>query len=131
VIFSVHALPQSFIDRGDPYRKQIEETVSRVVEQVGLDNWTLSFQSKIGPVKWMQPATIETVRQTVGDGIKQIVVVPIGFVCDHIETLYELDIELAQIAREAGIERFVRAEVFNDYPPFADMLASLVREAVA
>ena len=131
VIFSAHALPQSFIDKGDPYRQQVEKTVSLICEQVPLNDWVLSFQSKIGPVKWMQPSTIETVKQAAEDGITQIVIMSIGFVCDHVETLYELDIELAAIAREAGIKTSIRAGVFNDYPPFANMLASLIREAIS
>jgi len=131
VIFSAHALPQSFIDKGDPYRKQVEKTVELILEQVPVSDWALGFQSKIGPVKWMQPSAIDTVKQAGADGHTQVIIMSIGFVCDHIETLYELDIELAEIAREAGIKKFIRAGVFNDYPPFADMLASLIRGALA
>jgi ferrochelatase len=128
LVFSAHALPQSYIDKGDPYRRQIERTVELILKEHPLDNYSLSFQSKIGPVAWMKPSTIETVRQIARDGIRQIVVVPVGFVCDHIETLYELDIELAAIAKESGIDKFIRARVFNDDDSFIRLLVSLIEE---
>jgi len=131
VIFTAHALPQSYIDGGDPYREQIEKTIALVLKQVPLENWVLSFQSKVGPVKWMQPSTIDTVRETASLGFKQVLIIPIGFVCDHLETLYELDIELAEIAREAGIEKFVRGAVFNDHDVFIDLLTSCIRKALS
>lgn len=128
VVFTAHSLPQSVVDKGDPYRTQIEETISLVLNKLPIEDYRISFQSKIGPVKWMQPATIETVEEAGRDGVKQLVVMPVGFVCDHIETLYELDIELAEIARQAGIEKFVRGGVFNDGENFIELLDELVRE---
>jgi ferrochelatase len=128
VIFTAHALPQSFIAKGDPYRLQVERTVQFILKSHPLSDWALSFQSKIGPVKWMKPSTIETVRKAGNDGIKQLAVMPIGFVCDHIETLYELDIELAAIAKASGIEKFIRGEVFNTDDTFIHLLASLVEQ---
>jgi ferrochelatase len=128
VIFSAHALPQSYLDRGDPYRQQIERTIALVLKEYPLDNYSLSFQSKIGPVAWMKPSTIETVRQIGQSGVRQAIVMPIGFVCDHIETLYELDIELESIAKESGITKFVRGETFNDSDSFAQLLVSLIEE---
>jgi protoporphyrin/coproporphyrin ferrochelatase len=131
VIFSAHALPQSYIDKGDPYRQQIERTIALVLNEYPLDNYSLSFQSKIGPVAWMKPSTIETVRQIGQSGVRQVIVMPIGFVCDHIETLYELDIELASIAKESGITKFVRGETFNDSDAFAQLLVSLIEEKIS
>jgi ferrochelatase len=128
VQFSAHALPQSFIAKGDPYRMQVERTVAVLLERFPVENHTLSFQSKIGPVAWMKPSTIETVQRLGREGVKQLVVMPLGFVCDHIETLYELDIELAGIARKAGIEKFARGGVFNDHPKFISLLKSLIEE---
>jgi len=127
VIFSAHALPQSFIDRGDPYKDQIEKTVSLILEKYPIANSSITYQSKIGPVKWMEPSTIETAVSLAKRGVKQLVIMPVGFVCDHIETLYELDIELASIARSAGIEKFIRVEVFNTNSLFIGMLADLIR----
>ena len=131
VIFSAHSLPASFVlKKGDPYRQQVERTIAHIQRRLDLPDAMLSFQSKIGPVKWMGPATIDTVETTGQEGIKQIVVMPIGFVCDHIETLHELDIELAHIAKQAGIETFVRARVFNVSELFIEMLADCVDEAL-
>jgi ferrochelatase len=126
VIFTAHALPQSFIEDGDPYRQQVEKTVSLILKELPTSDWTLSFQSKIGPVKWMKPSTIDAARAAGAEGIMQLLIMPIGFVCDHIETLYELDIELASIAREAGIKKFIRAKVFNDHPLFIKMLSAVI-----
>jgi protoporphyrin/coproporphyrin ferrochelatase len=130
VIFSAHALPQSFIDKGDPYRQQVERTVELILKQVPLEGYSLSFQSKIGPVTWMKPSTIETVKEIGHRNIRQVIIMPIGFVCDHIETLYELDIELAGYAKDADIEKFIRAAVPNDHEAFIEMLASLIAEAM-
>ena len=130
VIFSAHALPQSFIDKGDPYRQQVERTVELICKQVLLEGYSLAFQSKIGPVTWMRPSTLETVREIGHRGIRQVIIMPIGFVCDHIETLYELDIELSGYAKEAGIEKFIRAAVPNDHGAFIEMLASHIEEAM-
>ncbi len=128
VIFSAHALPQSFIDKGDPYRNQVEKTVSLILKEFPVKNWALAFQSKIGPVNWMKPSTIEAVRMAGRQGIKELAVIPVGFVCDHIETLYELDIELAEIAKAVGIRKFVRGEVFNTHPAFVKLLADLIEQ---
>lgn len=126
VIFTAHALPQSIIDKGDPYRAQIEKTVSLLLEKVPVDDYVLSFQSKIGPVKWMKPSTVKTVQKAGRERIEQLVVVPIGFTCDHVETLHELDIELKELAHESGIKKFIRAGVFNSHPLFIELLSELV-----
>lgn len=130
VLFSAHALPESHIAKGDPYGQQINQTVIDVLEKYPLDNYTVCFQSKIGPVKWMQPATINSVKQVASEGVKQVVVMPVGFVCDHLETSYELDIELKEIAVETGIETFVRAEVFNDDDDFISLIGKMVHEVL-
>ncbi len=130
-VFTAHALPQSYIDNGDPYREQVEKTIALVLEQVSLENHTTSFQSKVGPVKWMQPSTIDTIRETAEVGFNQVLVIPIGFVCDHLETLYELDIELAEIAHGAGIETFIRGEVFNDHEIFIELMVDCIAKALS
>ena len=130
VLFSAHALPQSHIAKGDPYGQQIDRTVMSILDRHPLDNYTVCFQSKIGPVKWMQPSTIDSVRKVALDGVKQVVVMPVGFVCDHLETLFELDIELREIAEKTGIDKFVRAEVFNDGDDFIELIGKLVMESL-
>lgn len=128
VVFTAHALPQSLIDKGDPYGLQVDKTIYQILQKYPLENYSISFQSKIGPVKWMQPSTIDTVKRLGQEGIEQVVVVPIGFVCDHIETLYELDIELTEIAKDAGIRKFIRADAFNDGDLFIAFLAKYLEQ---
>lgn len=130
VLFSAHALPQSHIIKGDPYGQQIDRTVMSILDHRPLDNYTVCFQSKIGPVKWMEPSTIDSVRKVAEEGIRQVVVMPVGFVCDHLETLFELDIELKEIAESAGVDKFVRAEVFNDGDDFIELIGKLVMESL-
>jgi len=130
VVFTAHALPQSLIEKGDPYGRQIGRTIYLMLQKLPLENYTIAFQSKIGPVKWMQPSTIETIENLGKQGTKQVVVVPVGFVCDHIETLYELDIELAEIAHSVGIESFIRADAFNDSDGFIRFLSDYIEESL-
>lgn len=130
VVFTAHSLPQSVIDKGDPYKKQVEKTVEMILQKVNIKDYVLSFQSKIGPVKWVQPSTVETIRKAASDGVKQLVVMPIGFTCDHVETLHELDIELAEMAHKGGVQHFVRAGVFNDHPQFIELLSDVVLKEI-
>jgi len=127
LVFSAHSLPQSFIDAGDPYLDQIKETVRLVMERVPGVSHQLSFQSKAGPVKWLEPSTEEMMETLARRGRKHLLMVPLSFVSDHIETLYEIDIQYAQEAKELGIERFVRAQSLNSSPRFLECLADLVR----
>ncbi|UFS72204.1 ferrochelatase [Geomonas sp. RF6] len=126
LVFSAHSLPQSFIDQGDPYLDQIKETVRLVMERVSGVSHHLSFQSKAGPVKWLEPSTEEMMQTLAAGGRKNLLMVPLSFVSDHIETLYEIDIQYAEEAKELGIERFVRAESLNSSPIFMQCLADLV-----
>ena len=131
VIFSAHSLPESFIlEKGDPYRQQVQSSYKRILRDVMIADATLAFQSKIGPVAWMRPSTIESVRKAGADGIEQVIVMPLGFTCDHIETLHELDIELADLAKKSGIRKYVRGKVFNDHSDFIDLLADCINEAL-
>jgi ferrochelatase len=130
LLFSAHSLPVSFIESGDPYLSQVEETVRLVMERFPKTRHHLAFQSKAGPVKWLEPATEETIARLAGEGCRNLLVVPISFVCDHIETLYEIDITYAELARERGIVQFRRAPSLNTSPLFIDCLADLVRTAL-
>lgn len=127
ILFSAHALPQSFIDRGDPYLEQVLGTVKGVMQRLGNRGWRLGFQSRSGPVKWMEPETTAVLDRLAAEGNKAVLMVPISFVSDHIETLHEIDIEYAEHARKRGIRHFVRAPSLNDSPEFIDGLAGLVR----
>mgnify|MGYP001574453045 CR=1 FL=1 len=86
----------------------------------------LGYQSRVGPVKWIGPSTDEVIRRLARDGVKEVLVVPISFVSDHVETLYEVDMLYGDLARALGIADFRRAESLNDFPPFLDALADLV-----
>ncbi|MGA7826700.1 MAG: ferrochelatase [Geobacteraceae bacterium] len=127
LIFSAHSLPVSFIESGDPYLFQVEETVRLVMERFPKLRYHLAFQSKAGPVKWLEPATEETIARLAGEGCRNLLMVPVSFVCDHIETLYEIDVTYASLARERGIINFHRAPSLNTSPLFIDCLADLVR----
>ncbi len=128
ILFSAHALPQKFIDRGDPYQQHVETTVEQVMERVGYYDWSIAYQSRSGPVKWMEPGTEETIAQLADAGHRALLMVPVSFVSDHIETLQEIDIEYRELAVRQGIVNFQRAPSLNDHADFLDAMAMLVRE---
>jgi ferrochelatase len=128
VLFSAHGLPQRYVDRGDPYEREVRATVAGVVARLGLaDRWHLGFQSKVGPVKWLGPSTEAVIHDLARGGAKALLVVPVAFVSDHIETLQEIDLLYRDVARDAGITGFRRAPALNDRPAFIAALAGLVQ----
>jgi protoporphyrin/coproporphyrin ferrochelatase len=129
LVFSAHGLPQSFIDSGDPYLEHIQGTVRLVMERFGEVSHHLAFQSRAGPVKWLEPSTEEKLRELAGSGCKSLLMVPLSFVSDHIETLYEIDIQYREEAGQLGIVDFRRTESLNSSPAFIKCLAELVRAA--
>jgi ferrochelatase len=131
LLFSAHGLPRSYVRAGDAYPDRVREAAERVARKVtGCDAWHLSFQSRMGPMEWTRPYTDEALEALGADGVRAVVTVPMGFVSDHLETLYEIDILYRDIAREAGIRQFHRVPAFNDHPDFADLLAELVLETL-
>jgi protoporphyrin/coproporphyrin ferrochelatase len=127
LLFSAHSLPLSVIDRGDPYPQEVAASVHEVLKAGRFRNpFLLSYQSEVGPVRWQGPSTESVIRALGAKGQKNVVVVGIAFTSDHIETLSEIDIEYAHLARAVGIERFERAAAFNDDPDFQDALAEIV-----
>ncbi len=129
IVFSAHSLPQSFIDSGDPYLSHIQETVRLVVARLGKVNHYLAFQSRAGPVKWLEPSTEAMLKERAEKGCKRMLMVPLSFVSDHIETLYEVDIQYGEEAAALGITEFRRSPSLNSSPLFIDCLADLVRQA--
>jgi len=128
LLFSAHGLPQKFIDRGDPYADEIEMTRHGILERTGLQNrQMLAYQSRTGPVKWLGPGTEEVLRELGSDGVQDVLVIPLSFVSDHIETLYEVDLLFAGAALRAGITGYHRTPALNDSPLFISALARLVR----
>jgi len=128
IVFSAHAVPKKLVESGDPYVDQVKKTAALAGE--GYD-YIVTFQSRTGPVNWIGPDTLKTVRMLGRQGIREILVVPVSFVSDHIETLYEIDIELKEAAEAAGIEKLVRTPSFNDDPQFSTFLADLIEEKIA
>jgi ferrochelatase len=128
VLFSAHSLPESFIAEGDPYVYQIQETIKKIVKIMNIE-WHLSYQSKSGPVKWLEPSTEEMLEKFAEWGYRNMLVVPISFVSDHIETLYEIDILYKDMAQKKGIT-LKRAESLNTHPLFIEALKDIVIESV-
>ena len=127
LLFSAHSLPLSIIDRGDPYPQEVGASVHEVMKAGGFPNpYLLAYQSEVGPVRWLGPSTEQVIKDLGARGRKNVLAIGIAFTTDHIETLSELDIEYADLAEEAGIERFERAPAFNDDPDFMDALADIV-----
>lgn len=132
LLFSAHSVPQSYIERGDPYLQHIEETVRLVSEKLGDHGPVhLSFQSKVGPVKWLEPSTDAKLRELAAADVEQVLAIPVSFVSDHIETLYELDILYKNLADEIGIKSYRRVPALNLNPTFINALADLVCEKLA
>lgn len=129
LVFSAHGLPQSFIDSGDPYLAHIQETVRLTMKQFGGVSHHLAFQSRAGPVKWLEPSTEATIAELAASGCRELLMVPLSFVSDHIETLYEIDIQYREEANAMGIADFRRTEALNSSPAFISCLAELVRGA--
>jgi ferrochelatase len=132
LLLSAHGLPQRVIDRGDPYQAQVEQTASALVEKLGINDldWTICYQSRVGPLKWIGPATDAEIRRAGTDG-KGVIVVPIAFVSEHSETLVELDMDYLKLARESGVPDYLRAPVVGIREPFIAALARLVSDAMA
>jgi ferrochelatase len=131
LLFSAHSIPESYVRNGDPYLDHTKKSVERIMDGLGRRNpYQLSFQSKIGPVKWLEPFTNDVIVQLGKQGINDVLVVPISFVSEHIETLYELDILYKKVAAEAGVANFRRVPALNSDPIFIRALADLVETAL-
>ena len=127
ILFSAHSLPHKFIERGDPYLEHVTATVRGVMERVGDCPWHLGFQSRSGPVQWMEPETTAVLDRLAAEGHQAVLMVPISFVSDHIETLHEIDIEYREHAHQKGIVDFRRSPSLNDQPEFLTAMAELVK----
>lgn len=125
VLFSAHSLPESFIINGDPYLNEIKGTIRAISERIEIEYY-LSFQSKSGPVKWLEPSTEEMLHRLAKQRIKNLLIVPISFVSDHIETLYEIDILYREMAERLGI-KLIRTESLNTHPLLIRALQDMVK----
>ncbi len=131
VLFSAHGLPKKIVERGDPYQWQVERTVEAILSRLnlpGLDT-VICFQSRVGPLEWIGPATDAEIRRAGARG-KGVIVVPVAFVSEHSETLVELDIEYGKLARESGVPDYFRVPTVRTHPKFIAGLATLVNAAL-
>lgn len=132
LLFSAHSLPQEFVDEGDPYVEQVKETAKLAADG---QEYYVSFQSRTGPVNWIGPDTIDTAGQLLDNG-KTVFVVPVSFICDHIETLYEIDIDLIEKLGDRAkghsetTGRIRRMAMFNDDPRFSEVLVNLINGVI-
>ena len=133
LLFSAHSLPMKIVNLGDPYPLEVQRTVEAVSRGLNYTNCTssLAFQSRNGRLPWLQPYLEDELKRLGREGVKRVVVVPVSFVSDHIETLYELDQLYADLARKHGITHYYRARCFNDDPRFPRVLQSIVQGVTA
>ncbi len=131
LVFSAHSVPVSVIEKGDPYQRQIEETVKLLMTRGGWPNHhRLCYQSKVGASRWLRPSLHTTLQELAKETVKDVCIVPISFVSDHVETLGEIDHEARHEARELGIKRFEMSSGLNCSPRFIEALAGLVKKSI-
>ncbi|WP_342745838.1 ferrochelatase [Caulobacter mirabilis] len=134
LLFSAHGLPQKVIDAGDPYQRQVERTCAAVVERLGATwasdwDWRVCYQSRVGPLKWIGPSTVEAIQAAGAEG-RGVLISPIAFVSEHVETLVELDHEYADLARSLALPFYLRAPAIGADLAFIEGLADLTIEAL-
>ena len=131
VVFTAHSLPERILRDGDPYRDQLLETSRLVAERAGIADWSFAFQSASATGEpWLGPDILEELDRLAANGVRRVLVCPVGFVSDHLEILWDLDVEARERAAELGLE-LARIESLNDDPAFLRALAALVRETLA
>jgi protoporphyrin/coproporphyrin ferrochelatase len=131
VVFTAHALPQRILAAGDPYRDQLLETSGLVAERAGIEHWSFAFQSASATGEpWLGPDILEELGRLHADGVRRVLVAPVGFVADHLEILWDIDVEARQRADALGLE-LDRIASLNDDPAFIRGLAELVRRELA
>lgn len=130
LVFTAHSIPTEMAE-ASRYEEQIDAAARAVAERTGFSSYAIAYRSRSGNPRepWLEPDIGDLIRARAAAGTRRLVVVPIGFVCDHVEVLYDLDIEAKRIAGEKGID-LVRVQTVNDHPAFIRMMASLVRDHV-
>ena len=128
LLFSAHGLPQALIDKGDPYQRQIEQSVQLMVSRLQAQDWALCYQSRVGKQVWIGPAIDQELQRAAQDK-RPVLVIPVSFVSEHSETLVELDMEYAHVAKEMGIPAYGRVPTVQCHPAFLAGLAELIKGA--
>ena len=132
LVFSAHGTPVSYVKKGDPYSFQIKEAVEGVMRlRNSSHEYYQCFQSKVGPAKWLEPATDTMIEELAAKGKKHLLIIPISFVSDHVETSFELDIEYRHVADKVGIENYIVMAGLNDSQLFVDALYDLVTKSLS
>jgi len=131
LLLVAHSVPERFVRRGDPYVEQVENTVAGILDVLGRETsarlpWLLAYQSQVGPIRWVGPTVEQALEAMLGDGLRNVIVAPVSFVSDHLETLYDIDLLHRRQAIEMGFERFERTESLNGSDDFVALLAGLV-----
>jgi ferrochelatase len=130
VVFTAHSLPERILALGDPYKDQLLETAGLVAQSAGLRDWSFSFQSESPTGEpWLGPDILDHLRTLHADGVRRVLICPVGFVSDHLEIRWDLDVEAQELAAELGLE-LSRIEMPNDDPGFVRMLAGIVRRTL-
>ena len=131
VVFTAHSLPARILEQGDPYKEQLLETAQLVADRAGIDDWSFSFQSESPTGEpWLGPDILDHLRELHARGVRSVLVCPVGFVSDHLEIRWDIDVEAMELAHELGIE-LSRIEMPNDEPAFVAALAGIVRRTLA
>ena len=131
IVFSAHGLPKYFLADDDPYPFQVAQTVAKILGMLKRsENWTISYQSAVGPMEWLQPSTDDVIKMLAGLGIKKLLIVPVSFVGDHIETLCEIDIEYREFAEKLGIRDYRMSKAIESHPGFIEALADTVESVL-
>lgn len=129
ILFSAHGLPERIVEAGDPYVWQVEQGAAAIARRLEIDDqsWRVTYQSRVGPLKWVGPSTDDEIEAAGRDGVS-LIVVPIAFVSEHSETLVELDIEYRNLAREAGVPTYIRVPTVSEHEAFISGLATVIRD---
>jgi ferrochelatase len=130
VLFSAHGLPERDIEKGDPYQWQVEQTCALIAERLYfLADWRICYQSRVGPMKWIGPSTPEAIVEACEDGMN-VLIDPVAFVSEHVETLVELDRDYGELADSRGCDVYLRAKTVGTEPAFIEELARMVIDAL-
>ena len=132
LVFSAHGLPVYFLKEGDPYPFQISQTVAKILTRLGRNSeWVISYQSAVGPFEWLKPSTEDVIQALAQKGFKKLLMIPISFVGDHIETTCEIDIEYRHFAEKQGIEDYRMSKAIECHPQFIRALADSVEAGLS
>jgi ferrochelatase len=131
LLLVAHSVPERFVLRGDPYVEHVEKTATGILSVLDTETsahlpWLLAYQSQVGPIRWVGPTVEQALEAMLADGLRSVIVAPVSFVSDHLETLYDIDLLYRRQAIEMGFERFERTESLNASDDFVDLLAGLV-----